>query len=156
MKVGEYKGKIVDYCLIDPKQDGNLRAEVVFSTVDGKVKWSSGFKEGKNREIAIKTLITLGLTSVEQIGAMVDGAKANVLNTEKEFDITVHEREYNNKKWFEVKSIGRGVKTGEAATTNATKSFIAQIGGDFAAIAQELGVKKVIKNYAPGGEDILL
>ena len=101
-EVGRHQAKITDYGM----KETNAGDPQIFISLKGMEKgdlitWFGSLKEGKAREITLKTLITCGFTG-NSVANIAQGVSANCLDTKKELSIVVSENEYQGKKSMRV------------------------------------------------------
>lgn len=132
IKPGKYHAVVLDYGVSTSKA-GLPVVNVKFGFGEHTLMWSGSLKDGKAMEMTVKTLITLGLSSVDRMHELTDGAKSGLLDTAKEFEIDVQTETYEGKTFLKIKWVNdigfRNLMTKEAfkaalATMNIRGSFM--------------------------------
>jgi len=100
---GTFEAKVVDYGLKETKS-GTQQVVVRFRWNDEfEYNWYGSFNEGKAREITMKSLQVLGLSSNE-IWNLADGPESGMLDTDKLVSIKVeHEQGMDGKLYPKIK-----------------------------------------------------
>lgn len=105
VKAGKYKAKIADYGAVQNAK-GETQIKVTFDLLDlgEKYSWFGNVTNDVGQKITTKNLITMG-ANPSNIDKVELGKNSDVLNTEKTFELVIEEREYNSKKYLQVKYI---------------------------------------------------
>lgn len=107
MKPGKYKAKVIDYGTVK-NQKGEPQVKVTFDVKTGDGSETFSYFGNVNNETSVKyttkNLLTLGANQ-SNIDKVEFGKASGVLDLEKEFELVVEEREYNNKKYTQIKFI---------------------------------------------------
>lgn len=93
IKPGNYQAKICAYG-IKVTSKGDAAPTIAFRVEKGveepaTVYWQGSFKAGKGREIALKALVTCGLSDAHKIADLANGKESGLLDLNKELDIVV-------------------------------------------------------------------
>ncbi len=94
---GRHSAKVVDYGF----KDTNNGDPQIFIALKGtenneQITWFGSLKEGKAREITLKTLIICGFTG-NTVAGLAAGLSSNSMDLSKELSIVVNPHEYNGK-----------------------------------------------------------
>lgn len=105
----KYAAQISDYGFSKTKA-GDPQVEVMFQFVaEGKachLTWYGSLKPGQAQEITIDALIKMGL-STNELALLANGKASNILNCNKEYEISVdHNHEYNGKISSRIQRVG--------------------------------------------------
>lgn len=150
MKPGRFSCRINDYGI---NQKGTPFVQFKLSESGETITWYANVaKEGKGREIAVKSLLKMGFSG--KTGAeLSSGMRSHVLNENVEYEITVKEDTYQGKTSLKVNYIGiAGENSVKKMDAQEAKIFIGglNLSADFAAARATMPKPAKIPNMAPG------
>lgn len=102
--VGTFEAKIVDYGISETKAGDPapfIYLEVAFPEGPAFMTWRGSFKEGKAREIALRTLIACGFRGSDP-AILVDGAEGGALPVGAVIHAVIEEDTYDGKTYHKV------------------------------------------------------
>jgi hypothetical protein len=106
---GKHKAKLNDYGITRTSK-GDLQIACLFDIDGQELTWFGSLKEGKAKEITMKTLVAMGFDELNQnLAVIAKGPTSQILNQEEEFSLTVEHDEYLGKttariRWVNSKS----------------------------------------------------
>lgn len=157
MNPGKYLARIIDYGITATKNgDPQIQIKFEFQNPEKAVmNWFGTLKEGKGRDITIKSLIACGIKS-DDIAALADGPASQMLNMEKDLNLTVDYQtddsgkvvEKNGKKSLKIQWVNSVYRI-DSLSRSSVAASLGDIRGDFHRIAAEQNYSPGPKNHAP-------
>lgn len=153
---GKFLAKIKDYGF-KVTHSGSLQMAVIFDYEQGEenrtLTWFGSMNEGKAREITLTALKNMGYQG-QEISLLNDGIQSGILDTDKDYSITIELDDYNGKKIAKIKWVNLPGQSGfeKRLDTNEVKQKLAgmDLGAD---IAMLFGMNKAdpssMKNSFP-------
>lgn len=141
LKPGIYRGKIVNYGMRSVA-NGTAVPVITFAiTTDvmTELTWLGSFSD-KARDITFKALITCGFRHPSP-NALAQGPKSGLLDTAKEYSITVEQQTYNGHTTNRVKWINEGIRHQVDQATVEVMNAGLNLHGSFLAMLGQHGIE---------------
>lgn len=142
LKPGVYQAFVSDYGVSNAKSGAPV-VHVKFTTGNSTITWNGSLAEGKAQEITLKSLLVLGLQSVDRLHELADGRLSALLDETKPVQIDVQPETYDGKTYLRVKWINEvGFKNAIGKDDFKSKLASLNVRATFAQVKQEAGKPK--------------